>query len=265
MRQEYGVSIRHACQVLEATRSNYHYKHLRDPQAFVRKRIRQIAETRTRYGYRRIHVLLRREGWEINPKRVYRLYCEEGLQVRHKSPKRRVAARIRGDRVEAGGPNECWSMDFMSDQLFGGHRFRVLTIVDNYTKVSPAIGVGQSYRSTDVVETLEAAVDQYCKPSRICVDNGPEFVSRDLDLWAYAKGVELDFSRPGKPTDNAFIEAFNSRFRQECLNQHWFLDLDDAMEKIERWRVDYNTFRPHGAIGDLTPMEFLLSCREASG
>ena len=265
MRDEYGISARRACRVLLANRSSYRYKHRRDSQAFLRKRIRQIAETRTRYGYRRIHVLLRREGWEVNPKRVHRLYCEEGLQVRYKPPKRRVAARVRGDRVEAGAPNECWSMDFMSDQLFDGRRFRVLTIVDNYTKVSPVIGVGQSYKGSDVVRTLEEALEQHGKPGRIFVDNGPEFISRDLDLWAYAKGVELDFSRPGKPTDNAFIEAFNSRFRQECLNQHWFLDLDDAVEKIERWRVDYNMFRPHGATGDLTPLEFLLNCREATG
>jgi len=265
LQQSYRVSARKACRVLRSPRSTHCYRSRKDPQAFLRKRIRQIAETRTRYGYRRIYLLLRREGWTINHKRVHRLYCEEGLQVRHKPPKRRVAARVRGDRVEAGAPNDCWSMDFMHDQLFDGHRFRIFTVVDNYTKVCPVLGVRHRYRGSDVVKTLDHAVREYGKPKRIFCDNGTEFVSKDLDLWAYANGVELDFSRPGKPTDNAFIEAFNSWFRKECLNQHWFLDLEDARSKIEHWRNDYNMFRPHGTIGDLTPLEFLLSCSEAAG
>jgi putative transposase len=143
-------------------------------------------------------------------------------------------------------------MDFMHDQLFDGHRLRIFTLVDNYTKVCPALGVDHRYRGSDVVKTLDHAVREYGRPKRIFCDNGTEFVSKDLDLWVYANGVELDFSRPGKPTDNAFIEAFNSWFRKECLNQHWFLDLADARSKIEQWRNDYNMSRPHGAIGDLT-------------
>jgi putative transposase len=177
----------------------------------LRKRIREIAETRVRYGYRRIHVLLRREGWKINHKRTYRLYCEEDLQMRSKTPKRRVSAKLREDRRPASAPGEVWAMDFLADQLFNGQRIRVLTIVDNFSKLSATIGVGFSYKGSDVVETLEQAVKAQGCPKRIRLDNGSEFVSRDLDLWAYARGVVLDFSRPGKPTDNAYIEAFNSR------------------------------------------------------
>lgn len=259
---QFFVSTRRACQVLQATRSTYHYRARRDPQAFLRKKIRQIAETRTRYGYRRIYVLLRREGWAINHKRVYRLYRAEGLQMRQKPPKRRVAAKTREDRKDATAPNGCWAMDFVHDQLFEGQRFKMLTVVDIYRKVCPAIGIGTCYRGSDVVQTLEQATQEYGVPKSIRVDNGPEFISRELDLWAYGQGVELDFSRPGKPTDNAFIEAFNSRFRQECLNQHWFLDMGEVKATIEAWRQEYNRDRPHGALGDLTPLEFLQQAHE---
>lgn len=154
-------------------------------------------------------------------------------------------------------------MDFMADQLFNGQRLRVLTIVDIFSKISPAIGVGFSYKGYDVVETLGKAIKEYGCPRRIRVDNGPEFVSRDLDLWAYTNSVILDFSRPGKPTDNAYIEGFNSRFRQECLNTYWFLSLEDARLKIEAWRMDYNTVRPHTAIGHVTQVEFATASGQA--
>lgn len=241
---------------MQANRGSYHYKSCKDGQAVISQRIREIAQARPRYGYKRIHTLMRREGWEINHKRVYRLYCQEGLQLRRKTPKRRVAAKKREDRPEVTDTNDVWAMDFMADQLFNGQRLRVLTVVDIYSKLCPAIGVGFAYRATDVVETLEKATGQYGLPKTIRVDNGPEFISRELDLWAWTHGVTLDFSRPGKPTDNAYIEAFNSRFRQECLNTHWFLSLNDAKSKIESWRCDYNTVRPHTAIGNLTPAEY---------
>lgn len=147
-------------------------------------------------------------------------------------------------------------MDFMHDELFNGRRIRLLTVVDNFSRVSPMIGVRSAYRGADVVEDLKAAAKEYGIPKRIRVDNGPEFVSKELDVWAYLHGVTLDFSRPGKPTDNAFIESFNSRLRQECLNQSWFLSLEDAQQKIEAWRVDYNRVRPHSAIGNVPPAEF---------
>ncbi len=256
LRTAYQVSIRRACTVLKANRGNYHYQSVKSEQAVLRAEIKEIASTRVRYGYRRIHTLLRREGWQINHKRVYRLYCEEGLQLRNKTPKRKVSAKLREDRSAPKAINDIWAMDFMADQLFNGQRLRILTIVDAFGKLCPAIGVGYRYRATDVVDTLDQAVKEYGCPKTIRVDNGPEFISKELDLWAYAHGVELDFSRPGKPTDNAFIEAFNSRFRQECLNAAWFLSLNDAKSRIEAWRTEYNTSRPHSAIGNIPPAEF---------
>jgi putative transposase len=254
LRTGYRISIRRACEVVCFDRSTYHYRHRRPEQASLRKRIRELSEARIRYGYRRIHVLLRREGWTINHKRTRRLYHEEGLQLRKKTPKRKVSAKRREDRVVAAAANECWSMDFLSDQLFDGRKIRVLTIVDNFTRVSPAIDVRFSYRGTDVVATLERIAATYGRPKRIRVDNGPEFISKNLDLWAWLHGVELDFSRPGKPTDNAFAESFNGKFRAECLDAYWFLSLDDARLKCEAWRRDYNEVRPHSAIGNQTPV-----------
>jgi putative transposase len=255
----FRVSIRRACKAIPVRRSTYHYRSRRPEQAALRKRIREIAETRTRYGYRRIHVLLRREGWPINAKRVYRLYKLEKLQMRHKPPRRRVSAKLREDRRPATAPNECWSMDWMYDELFDGRRIWVLTIVDNFSRVSPGLWAGRQAKATDVVNALGSAVAEFGCPQRIRLDNGSQFTSKEMDLWAYANDVVLDFSRPGKPTDNAYSEAFNSRFRLECLNQHWFLDIEDARAKIEAWRQDYNTVRPHGAIGNQVPMALVRS------
>jgi putative transposase len=255
LRGAWRVSARRACAVLKAPRSTYHHRSRRGTQAELCKRIREIAETRVRYGYRRIHVLLRREGWAVNAKRVWRLYRLEGLQLRSKTPKRKASAKLRQDRAVASAPNEIWAMDFLSDQLFDGTRIRVLTIVDACSRISPAIDVRQSYRGADVVETLERVVARYGLPRQIRLDNGPEFISRDLDLWAYARSVVLDFSRPGKPTDNAFAESFNGKVRAECLNANWFLSLEDARLKCEAWRVDYNEVRPHSSIGHRAPME----------
>jgi len=255
VRTAWQVSIRRACRALPVERSSYHYRSRRAGQAPLSKRIKEIAETRVRYGYRRIHVLLRREGWMVNHKRVCRLYREQGLQLRNKTPKRRVKAKLRSDRTTALAANDIWAMDFVHDQLFDGTKIRALTIVDVLSRVSPAIGVRQSYRGHHVVETLERGAAEFGYPKTIRVDNGPEFVSKELDLWAYLKGVTLDFSRPGKPTDNAFIESFNGKFRTECLNANWFLSLDEARAKCEAWRRDYNEVRPHSAIGNRTPIE----------
>jgi putative transposase len=218
------------------------------------ERIKEIAATRVRYGYRRIHVLLRRDGWLVNPKRVYRVYRELGLQLRNKTPKRRVKAKVREGRHPAVQANETWAMDFVHDQLATGRKLRVLTIVDTFSRFSPAIEPRFNFRGCDVVEVLEQVGRQVGFPKAIRVDQGTEFVSRDLDLWAYQRDVTLDFSRPGKPTDNAFIESFNGKFRAECLNAHWFLSLDDARRKCEAWRRDYNEERPHSAIGNKTPI-----------
>jgi hypothetical protein len=167
-----------------------------------------------------------------------------GMQLRNKTPKRRVKAKLRDDRLAAVAVNETWAMDFMHDQLATGRKLRVLTIIDTFSRFAPALDARFSYRGEDVVATLDAVCAEVGFPRTIRVDQGSEFVSRDLDLWAYRHGVELDFSRPGKPTDNAFIEAFNGRLRAECLNTHWFLSLADAREKLEAWRRYYNEERP---------------------
>ncbi len=211
-----------------------------------------------RYGYRRVHVLLCREGWDVNIKKAYRIYRELGLQLRNKAPKRRVKAKLRDDRKPATAPNETWAMDFVHDQLATGKKIRVLTVVDTFSRFSPVVDPRFSYRAEDVIGALERVCASIGYPKTIRVDQGTEFVSRDMDLWAYARGVTLDFSRPGKPTDNAFIEAFNGRFRAECLNAHWFLTLDDARMKMEEWRRYYNEDRPHGAIGNKCPITLQL-------
>jgi putative transposase len=160
------------------------------------------------------------------------------------------------ERTEVSNINECWSMDFVSDQLFDGRRFRALTVVDNFSRKCLAIYPGQSIKGSDVVTVLDRLKkNQNYIPERIQVDNGSEFISKNLDKWAYDNKVTLDFSRPGKPTDNPFIESFNGSFRDECLNINWFLSLNDAEEKIEQWRLDYNQFRPHSSLDDRTPQE----------
>ena len=252
----YGISERRVCQVLQCYRSAYRYRSVADEQVALVIRIRDLAQARVSYGYRRLHILLKREGWKVNHKRVYRLYKQEGLMMRPKRPRRHVSACRRVERPVANHPDESWSMDFMSDELYNGQRIRLLTLVDNFTRESPAIEVAERLGGQRVVEMLMRLAEERGLPKMIRLDNGPEFTSRLLDQWAYLNGVELDFSRPGKPTDNAFIESFNGRFRQECLNESWFLSLEDAREKVETWRQHYNTERPHGALGNLAPVEF---------
>ena len=251
------MSERRACRVLPVSRSTRRYVSRRDPQDALRIRLKDLAGSRVRYGYRRLHVLLKREGWQVNHKRVYRLYCQENLTVRTKRPRRHVTAKAREDRVTAGRMNDCWSMDFMSDQLYDGRNIRVLTIVDNFTRESLAVEVGVGFTGHAVAWVLTRIAQARGRPKAIRVDNGPEFTSRALDQWAYLNKVELDFSRPGKPTDNAFIESFNGRLRAECLDQHWFMSLQDTKEKLDAWRLDYNEARPHSSLGNLAPGEFV--------
>lgn len=214
----------------------------------------------------------------MNHKLVYRLYVEESLQIRNieqdrrasgaaqarTGPKRKVTAKLREDRKPATAPNQVWAMDFLSDPLFDGPKIRILPIVDAFSKGPPAIGVRQRYHGKDVVDTLEQVTSVYGLPKTIRVDNGPEFISKDLDLWAWSKGVTLDFSRPGRPTDNAFVESFNGKVRAECIDQHWLLTLDDARSKCETYRREYNEERPHSAIGNKTPMAFMKAIRQPS-
>lgn len=242
--------------MIQISTSVYRYQSIRDGQVALRMRIKEIAATRVRYGYKRIHVLLRREGWKVNHKRVYRIYCEEGLNLRIKRPKRRVSAAHRVKSPPATGVNESWSMDFVTDSLFNGRRFRSLTVVDNFSRECLAIEVGKHLRAENVVEVMGKLAFYRGTPRAIHVDNGPEFISKELDKWAYENKVTLDFSRPGKPVDNAFIESFNGSFRDECLNTNWFLSLEDAKEKIEAWRKDYNEWRPHSSLDNMTPMQY---------
>ena len=256
LQQSFRASERRACRVLPLTRSTHRYLSVRKDCAVLRQRIRDIATARVRYGYCRIHVLLLREGFHVNRKRVYRIYREEGLNLRRKRPRRHVTAARRIERPGATKINESWSMDFVSDALFDGRRFRALTLVDNFSRECLTIRADQRIQGGDVAELLDRVAAVKGTPDRIRVDHGPEFISKALDLWAYQSGVTLDFSRPGKPTDNAYIESFNGSFRDECLNVNWFLSIDDAREKIEQWRQEYNEFRPHSALGDRTPKEF---------
>jgi putative transposase len=259
MRTTWKVSVRKACRVLRFDPKSYRYRSRRPGQAPLESRIKEICQTRVRYGYRRVHVMLRREGWVINEKKTRRVYNEMGMQLRNKTPKRRVKAALRADRTPPSRSNEVWAMDFVHDQLAMGTKLRILTVIDTFSRYAPVVDPRLAYRGADVVATLERVCKEMGYPSAIRVDQGSEFVSRDLDLWAYQNHVTLDFSRPGKPTDNAFIEAFNGRLRAECLNTHWFLSLADAREKLECWRRDYNEVRPHGAIGNKPPAA-LLHC-----
>ncbi len=259
----YRVSESRACSVVAISRKVFRYiERPRDDRA-LRKRMREIAETRVRYGFWRIQTVLRREGWRDNHKRTYRIYKEEGLNLRRKRPRRRKAAAHRMERPVLTGPHECWSMDFVADQLFDGRRFRVLTLVDNFSRECLEIEVGQSLKGPDVVNVMERIKrTRGLVPNRIQVDNGSEFISKVLDHWAYENDVTLDFSRPGKPTDNAFIESFNGSFRDECLNVNWFLSIEDAAEKVQAFKHDYNGFRPHSALCGLTPNEAVQKHQE---
>lgn len=256
--QQYKVSTRRSCHVMMMCHSVFYYKHHRREDEPLRCRIREIAQTRIRYGHWRVYTLLRREGWKDNHKRVYRVYKEEALNLRSKRPRRNKAAAHRLERPENSSLHEFWSMDFVNDALFDGRKFRALTIVDNFSRECLAILVGQSLKGRDVVEVLGRLREQRgLIPRRMQTDNGSEFISKEVDRWAYENKVTMDYSRPGKPTDNPFIESFNGSFRDECLNAHWFLSLQDAKEKIEAWRHEYNEYRPHSSLNDKTPMEFI--------
>jgi putative transposase len=253
----YRVSERRAVEIFGVARSSVRYKSCRAPRDPLRHRIREIAGVRISFGYRQIHTLLRREGWSVNHKLTYRLYREEGLTLRRKRPKRRRSAAHREQRVPTTRPNERWAMDFVHDTLSGGQTIRVLAVIDVHTRECVVLRAGRGFKGEDVAGALsEAGARASALPTLISVDNGTEFTSKSLDHWAYWNRVQLDFSRPGKPTDNAHVEAFNSVLRRECLSQHWFIDLEDAQSVLDRWRADYNNFRPHGSLGRLTPTDF---------
>lgn len=218
--------------------------------------MREIAGTRVRYGYRRVRIMLNREGWKVGKNLVYRLYSEEGLALRKKPPKRRKMTVQREKRVVPQRANDVWSLDFVFDEPNLGQRFRALTIVDVYTREALAIDIGIRLRGEHVVATLNRLVAERGKSKYLFADNVAEFTGRLMDMWAYQQGTRIDFSRPGKPTDNAFIETINGSLRDECLNAHRFESVDHAKDVIEQWRVDYNETRPHMALGNIPPRAF---------
>ena len=250
-----GFSERHACRLIGVHRSVARYHSRPAEPSGLRERLLTLAAERRRFGYRRLWVLLRREGFEVNHKRVYRLYREEGLAVRRRKRKR-IASGVRIPRQAPEHPNQRWSMDFVSGALANGRRIRVLTVIDDFTRESLATEVDTSLPSMRVTRVLDRLADERGLPEVITVDNGPEFAGKTLDTWAYAQGVRLHFIDPGKPVQNAFIESFNGRLRDECLNEHWFMSLPAARMIIEAWRDDYNAVRPHSALGNRTPAEF---------
>jgi putative transposase len=231
------------------------YRHRRDPQEGLRIRLRELAGSRVRYGYRRLTVLLKREGWKVNAKRIYRLYTEEGLIVRTQKRKQRAQRQ----RVPAGPalrPNQKWSMDFVAQRLADGRWIRILTVVDQFTRECLSLFADICLSGEKVAMTLDKIVARRGAPQSITVDNGTEFASKAMDLWAYANEVHLDFIRPGKPVENGYIESFNGKLRDECLNVEVFYSLADACKKLARWHRDYNHYRPHSALADRTPAEF---------
>jgi len=252
LRQQHHVSARRACGAVQLAESSCRYRPRLREAAELRQRLLTLAAKRPRFGYRRLHTLLVREGHQVNHKRIYRLYRQEGLAVRKKKRKR-ISKGKRPKPVELAATNLRWSLDFMSDSLATGRKFRTLNVVDNYSRECLSIEVDTSLSGERVARVLDQIIDGRGKPEGILMDNGPELTSKVLDEWAYRRGVELIFSRPGKPVDNAYVESFNGKFRDECLNMHWFTSLRDAKRTIEEWRKDYNQVRPHSSLGNLPP------------
>ena len=236
-------------------RASLRYQSHRDPQVALRMRLRELAANRVRFGYRRLTVLLRRDGWRVNAKRIYRLYTEEGLMVRTKH-RTKAACRHRVPQAVATAPNQRWSMDFMSERVADGRWFRILTVVDQFTRECLCLLADQSLTGEKVAQALEPVVRQRGAPRSMTVDKGSEFASRVMDAWAYRHGIQLQFIRPGKPVENCFIESFNGRLRDECLNVEVFFTLEDVREKLIRWQQDYNGTRPHSALQDQAPAAF---------
>lgn len=253
-----ALSERRACRFTGFARSTRRYHAQRPPDTALRSELRALAERRPRWGYRQLWRVMRRAGQRVNRKRVQRLYQAEGLQVRRRQRKRRMALLRRPLPVPLQ-VNERWSMDFVRDTLGDGRAFRALTIVDDCSRECPAIVVDFTLPASRVIAALEALAVTRGLPQGIVCDNGPEFASAALDEWAHRRGVRLDFIDPGKPVQNAFVESFNGTFRNECLNENWFVSLWDAQHTIEAWRLDYQRERPHSSLRGLTPEEFASS------
>jgi putative transposase len=255
-----SISERRACRFTGFSLSTQRYRSRKPPDDALRGRLKELARERVRWGYRRLYILLKREGCSRNRKLVQRLYREEGLAV-GKRPRRKTVAVTRVSMTPAAAPNERWSIDFVRDTLADGKAFRCLTVVDDYTRESPGIEVDHSLPGEKVVRLLDQLSRERGLPQTIVCDNGPEFQGHALDFWAYRHGIKLSFIQPGKPVQNAFIESFNGKLRDECLNQNYFTSLSDAKTAIEAWRKDYNGTRPHSSLGDLTPTEFAIKIK----
>jgi putative transposase len=219
--------------------------------------MKELAEQRKRFGCRRLHTLLKREGLVINKKRTERIYREEKLTIRVRR-RRKGAAQGRIKLPRANRLNQVWAMDFLHDALHTGRKFKVLPIIDTYTKECFWIEADTSIGGQRVTQVLTRISAIHGLPEQIVVDNGPEFISNAVDAWAYARGIKLQFIRPGKPVDNCYMESFNGKFRDECLNENWFMSIEQVRKIVEAWRVDYNQARPHSSLGDMTPAEFKL-------
>jgi len=255
---DHKVSARRACGVMDIRRSSFYYELQKTDDGPLREAIQDMARDRRRWGCPRITNRLRRQGWTDNHKRIERIYREEKLQVRRRRRKR----MSRGERESLPvptGPNQLWAMDFVHDVLANGRKFKMLNILDCYHRECVAIIVDTSISGIRVARTLEELGCVRGYPQRIMVDNGPEFTSSALDAWAFARDVGLHFIEPGKPNQNGYIESFNGKLRDECLNEQWFVHLPDTRRVIEDWRVDYNEERPHSALNYMTPLEFLRS------
>ncbi len=254
--EDYPVTRRRACRLVLLVRSTYYYQSRKEDDRAVRMRLKELAYARPRYGYERLTILLRREGWKVNHKRVYHIYREEGLMVRIKRGKKR-AAQWRLKPLPATRVNEHWSIDLMSDQLADGRRFRIFTAVDQFSRECVCLQMRQSLPAQAITEALDRAIENHGQPQVITLDNGTEFASNHFDRWVYQRGIKLNFITPGRPVENGFIESFNGRFRDECLNLHWFSSLGEARELIERWRYEYNNSRPHSRLENLAPTQYI--------
>jgi putative transposase len=262
VKKNFGHSTRQACSLIGLWRSTQIYR-VKDPHKddAMKVRMRELVEDNPRWGCPMLHFVLKREGLVINIKRTERVYYrEEKLSLRRRT-RRRKASHTRLNLPRASRPNERWSMDFVHDSLWNGRKLRALTIVDIYTKESLQIEVDRSINGEHVARVLNRIAEARGLPHSISVDNGPEFRSKALDKWAYDNRVVLDFIRPGKPVDNCFIESFNSKFRNECLNVHYFDSISEARILVDDWRKKYNEFRPHRTLKGLTPREFSEKCK----
>lgn len=253
---EYPVSQRHACELLSIPRSTVRYQR-RKRNGDLEKRLIELAQEKPRFGYRRLHILLRREGRQVNHKRVQRLYSLNGLKVRRIRRKKLIRSYVPREPVTA--PNQEWAIDFASDHTAGGRRIRVLSVVDVFTRECLALEVDTSFPSRRVTRVLEQVATQRGMPLNIRSDNGPELTSRHYLAWCVDHRTGMIHIQPGKPTQNAHVESFHGRLRDECLNPSWFANLFDARRKIRLWRQDYNEMRPHSSLENLTPNEFARS------